>query len=114
MPSDCFQCSFQTSDGSCMACPTKDDTSNYWKCKPIWCPLVEFNRPDFTGSHINPDDYVRVGDIMDCLSEVLRPEDDLMHIEGLFEWAFGKRAMSKQELWDSWERQFEEEEVLNE
>ena len=114
IPNDCFQCSFQTNDGSCLAHIAKNDTSNYWKCRPIWCPLVELDHPDFSNSYVDPDSYVRVGDIMDCLSEVLCPDNELIHIEGLFEWAMGKRAMSKNELFEYLYRDFEEREVLDE
>ena len=60
--------------------------------------LKEREHPDFSGSLLNRDDYVRIGDVMDCLSEVFVPKDDLIHIEGLIEWAMGKRAISKEEL----------------
>ena len=54
--------------------------------------LKDGEHPDFSGSLLNRDDYVRIGDVMDCLSEVFIPRDDLIHIEGLIEWAMGKRA----------------------
>lgn len=50
-------------------------------------------KPDFSCTFINPDDYVRVGDVMDLLSEVKTSDREAMHAEGLIEWAMGKRAV---------------------
>lgn len=75
--------------------------------------IDSLDHPDFTNSFVDPDDYVRVGDIMDCLSELSYSEDQLICIEGLFEWAMGKRACKKDELLEYWLRDFEEREILD-
>ena len=51
-------------------------------------------KPDFGCTFINPEDYVRVGDVMDLLAEVKTTDKEAMHTEGLIEWAMGKRAVS--------------------
>jgi len=52
----------------------------------------------FEGTYLNRDDYVRIGDIMDCLSELVVSEDAAFQAVGLIEWAMGKRAIPKEAL----------------
>lgn len=118
MPNCCDECFALDDCGDYPYCLISHDQRGYnfntrEKQMPT-CPLIEVDSPNFDGTLLNLDDYVRVGDIMDCLSEVFSSNEDLIHVEGLIEWAMGKRAVSKKELWDSLERQFEEDEILDE
>lgn len=70
--------------------------------------------PNFDGTNLNPNDYVRVGDVIDCLSEIPMENEMLMHVEGLITWAIGKRAVNRDELLEYLERDFEERVVLDE
>lgn len=52
----------------------------------------------FDTSDLNPDDYVRIGDVLECLSEVHAGDDVTFQADGLIQWAMGKRALSKDKL----------------
>lgn len=52
----------------------------------------------FEGTHLNREDYVNIGDIIDCLSEITLDDDAVIHAVGLIEWAMGKRAITKEDL----------------
>lgn len=50
-------------------------------------------------SSLKREDYVKVGDLIDCLKEVTMPEEAAFYLENLLEWAIGKRSISKFEIY---------------
>ena len=53
---------------------------------------------NFKGTFLKREDYVNIGDIMDCLNGLTLHEDAAFHAVGLIEWAMGKRAIPKESL----------------
>ena len=103
-------------DGHCYyleKCPYRNDGCRLALNTDALALLKAQEYPNLDKSGLNPDHYVRVGDVLDCLSEIPMNSDMLIHVEGLITWAIGKRSASKDELWESWERDFEERELLD-
>lgn len=55
--------------------------------------------PEFDESEIKRGEYVKVGDLIDCLKEVTMPEEAAFYLENLLEWAIGKRSISESEIY---------------
>ena len=55
--------------------------------------------PEFDEFSLKREDYVKVGDLIDCLKEVTMPEEAAFYLESLLEWAIGKRLISKFEIY---------------
>lgn len=60
--------------------------------------LKDFEHISFEGTSLNREDYVNIGDIIDCLSGLAWEKDAAFHVVGLIEWAMGKRALSRDTL----------------
>lgn len=71
--------------------------------------LKGMDQISFEGTFLNREDYVNIGDIMDCLSEVTLSDDAAIHAASLIEWAMGKRAISRRELMKAWEQEGQRE-----
>lgn len=60
--------------------------------------LKEQEQISFEGTFLKREDYVNIGDIIDCLTGLTLSTDAAFHAVSLIEWAMGKRAISKEEL----------------
>ncbi len=60
--------------------------------------LKDFEHISFEGTFLNREDYVNIGDIIDCLSGLAWEKDAAFHVVGLIEWAMGKRAITRDEI----------------
>jgi hypothetical protein len=66
--------------------------------------LLEMHQPHepvWDESILNPDDYVRIGDIQELLSEkngFSLDDESVFHAVGLIVWAMGKRTIKKEKL----------------
>lgn len=83
---DCEHCSYDSA--SCFLDITSDALSLLKAQEPIDSAVFE----------LNPDDYVRIGDILECFDGMDVSDDAVFHAVGLIQWAFGKRNITKEEL----------------
>jgi len=60
--------------------------------------LKDLETIHFEGTTLNPDDVVKIGDIMECLHGLTLSSDAAFQAVGLIEWAMGKRAISRDDL----------------
>lgn len=51
-------------------------------------------KPQFDDDALDRNTYIKVGDLIDCMTELLMPEDAAFYLEGAIEWACGKRAVA--------------------
>lgn len=51
-------------------------------------------KPQFDDDALDRNTYIKVGDLIDCMTELSMPEDAAFHLAGAIEWACGKRAVA--------------------
>ncbi|MBQ3955238.1 MAG: hypothetical protein II680_05060 [Clostridia bacterium] len=51
-------------------------------------------KPQFDDDALDRNAYIKVGDLIDCMTELSMPEDAAFHLTGAIEWACGKRAVA--------------------
>lgn len=68
------------------------DALELLKSQCIYDPQYE------TNVNLNHDDYVRVGDVLDCFTGMDLNDDAVFHGVCLLKWAMSKRSISKKEL----------------
>ena len=51
-------------------------------------------KPQFDDDALDRNTYIKVGDLIDCVTELSMPEDAAFHLAGAIEWACGKRAVA--------------------
>lgn len=81
---------------ACRECPYGDGTP----CKLLHDALALLRergpkvKPQFDDDALDRNAYIKVGDLIDCMTELSMPEDAAFHLTGAIEWACGKRAVA--------------------
>ena len=83
--------------GDCNHCPYTGTRCEEHLCGDALALLKEQGtkvKPQFDDDALDRNTYIKVGDLIDCMTELSMPEDAAFHLAGAIEWACGKRAVA--------------------